>query len=427
MDEVKVTEVGNAKVRLDITVPAEDVDEALVQAELVVKGLKQRPLGKKQLGADPEETTKNAIMNRATRSVVERSIHRAVDENGIRLTRNPKLNLDLVVEKSEPFSFSVVLDTVPCYQLADYRGLVVHVEDNREVTREDIDRRLEEIRGRSADVEKDSDKPISDGDIVELSFTSYLDGQPYQGNSAHGYTYSLGSGHLPEGFEDGLKGMRAGDEKSIEFSVPDDYPNGTIAGHKARFDVSVDRVASCTFPDVDDAFARSFGYEDLAAWREKIAGELALQKEEQYEVDRERAAREVLASRLLGEVDGVLVDSHAAGLMHAFKEDLKNQGTSFEEYCKFLGLTEEDIISEMREESAAMLRENLALESLFRAQGMHIAADDLETTVSIMAEENGMFQAVSFNQFNNEQQSAIREMTMHRMATDWLIRNASFV
>lgn len=427
MDEVKVTEVGNAKVRLDITVPAEDVDEALVQAELVVKGLKQRPLGKKQLGADPEETTKNAIMNRATRSVVERSIHRAVDENGIRLTRNPKLNLDLVVEKSEPFSFSVVLDTVPRYQLADYRGLVVHVEDNREVTREDIDRRLEEIRGRSADVEKDSDKPISDGDIVELSFTSYLDGQPYQGNSAHGYTYSLGSGHLPEGFEDGLKGMRAGDEKSIEFSVPDDYPNGTIAGHKARFDVSVDRVASCTFPDVDDAFARSFGYEDLAAWREKIAGELALQKEEQYEVDRERAAREVLASRLLGEVDGVLVDSHAAGLMHAFKEDLKNQGTSFEEYCKFLGLTEEDIISEMREESAAMLRENLALESLFRAQGMHIAADDLETTVSIMAEENGMFQAVSFNQFNNEQQSAIREMTMHRMATDWLIRNASFV
>lgn len=427
MDGITVTDVGSAQVRVDITVPAEEVDEALAQAELVVEGLKRRPLGKKQLGVDPEETTRNAIMNRATRSVVERAIRCAIDENGIRLTRNPKLDLDSVVVNGEPFCFSVILDTVPFYQLSDYEGLVVHVKDCREVTQEDVDGRLEEIRARSADVERDSDKPISDGDIVELSFTSYLDGQPYQGNSAHGYTYSLGSGYLPEGFEDGLKGMRAGDEKSIEFSVPDDYPNSAIAGHRARFDVSINRVASCTFPNVDDAFARSFGYEDLAAWREKIAGELAMQKEGQYEMERERAAREALASRLLGEVDGALVDSHAAGLMHAFKEDLKNQGTSFEEYCKFLGLTEEDVIGEMREESAAMLRENLALESLFRAQGMHIAAEDLETTVSIMAEENGMFQAVSFDQFNNEQQSAIREMTMHRMATDWLIRNASFV
>lgn len=81
----------------------------------------------------------------------------------------------------------------------------------------------------------------------------------------------------------------------------------------------------------------------------------------------------------------------------------------------------------MREESAVMLRENLALESLFRAKGMRIGRQDLETTVSIMAEENGMLQAVTFEQFNNEQQAAIREMTMHRMATDWLMRNVRFV
>lgn len=427
MSEIRVEEAGKSQVKVEVTASVKEVNAAIAQAQIVVEGLKRRPLGEKQLGKDPEATSRNAVANRATRSLVETGIREAVDGYGIRLTKNPKLELELIAVPDQPYSFSVTLDTVPSYELSSCDDIVVHVQDDRKVTQADIDARLEEIRGRSAEVEKDSDKPISEHDIVEISFTSYLDGKPYEGNSAQGYTYTLGSLHLPQGFEDGLEGMRAGEEKTIEFTVPRDYANPEIAGRQARFEVVVNRVASCSYPAIDDAFARSFGYGSLDAWREKVAAELAVQKESQYEEAREKAAREALAQRLEGEVDDALVASHAAGLMHAFKEDLKNQGTSFEEYCKFLGLSEADILAEMREESAVMLRENLALESLFRAKGMRIGRQDLETTVSIMAEENGMLQAVTFEQFNNEQQAAIREMTMHRMATDWLMRNVRFV
>lgn len=427
MSETKITEIGNSGICIDFMVNAGEVNKSIRDARVIVEQLEKRPLGEKQLGKNAEQTKKDAILKRATRFIVEKAIRNAVEENGIRLVSNPKLELETVVVENEPYCFSITLDTVPRYKISNYENLEVPVENVSIVTDKDIDARLEEIRERSVNVEKDSKNAISENDIVELSFTSYIDGEEYDGNVVESYTYTLGSLHLPKAFEDGLKGLKAKDKKTIEFDIPSDFSNQDIAGKSARFDVEIKRVATCTYPEINDKFAADFGYKDLHAWREKIKNELKIQKENDYQDACEKAARASLANCMEGKPDKSLIDAHTQKMLQAFKTDLKNQGTTFEEYCRFLNISEKDVIEEMSAESSTLLRENLALESLFRTQNMKITNNELKKTIQFLAQENGMPTEVSFKDFNQEQKIAVREMTMHRMATEWLLNNVRFV
>ncbi len=426
MSNETITKIGNDKLCVDFSIDAGEVDRAIENAERLVAALKERPLGKKQLGNDPEQTTRNAVLSRATRAVAEGAIKDVVESRNIRLTSNPKTEIENLVVPGVPYLFSIELDIVPEYDIAGFDDLVVIYEARREPGDEDVERRLGEIQARSAEVERDSAKPIDDNYVVELSFESFIDGKPYEGSVAEGYTYTLGSGQLPDAFEEGLKGLRTGDEKSIEFEIPNDYANSDIAGKKARFDVSIGRVAACELPEIDDAFAESFGYESLDFWKEKIRKELAVQEEHEAEERREDAARKALADLLEEPVPSGLVNARAEQLFLAFKQDLSSQGTSFEEYCRFLGLSEKDVRDEMREESAVLLRENLALEALFRALGYELDDEEVQRTVTYLAEDSGAPSSTPISEFNQEQQTAIREMTMHRMATEWLMSHAKF-
>lgn len=422
-----LTKINASKISVEITVDAAEVDRALDEAKTVVAGLRKRPLGVKQLGENPAETERNAIATRATREVVERNIRQVVDSRGLRLSSNPKLDIDVLVRAGEPYCFSVELDVVPEFEITGWDDFEVSVDANLEVTQEDIAARLEAIRNRAAHVEKDSKAPISENDIVELSFVSYIDGKAYEGNTARGYSYTMGSFDLPEGFEQGLMGLSTGDEKRIEFTVPADYPNEEIAGKKARFDVSIGRVASCTLPDVNDDFAREFGYESLAAWQKKLKVDLAREKEGDYQLRCEKAVREEIGRRLVGSIDDDLIDAHAQRMFLAFKADLEQQGIPFDEYCRFLNLNEKSIRDEMRIESQTILRENLALESLFRVLDLRISDDDIRATAAEMALSGGMEAPGALSDFSADQQAALREMTVHRLATEWLLDHATFV
>ncbi|WP_165172344.1 trigger factor [Adlercreutzia sp. ZJ242] len=426
MGESIVTKLDSKRRRIDLVVDEADVARAVKRARATVGELSRRPLGVKQLGENPEQTKENAVLSRATREVAESAIRAAVEEHGLRLSANPKSEIAAFVQEGQPFSFSVEVEVVPEFDLKPFDKLVVRFEADTAVSDEDVDARLEEIRGRSATVEKDSAKPISENDIVELSFESFVEGKPYEGSSVKGYAYAVGSELLPAAFEAGLVGMTAGQSKTIEFTVPSDFANPAIAGKDARFDVVVNRVASCSLPELDDAFAQEFGYEDLAFWRNKIKAELAVQREAEVEDAREKAARETLADLLEGGPDDAMIDASAQRMLQAFKADLKKQGVDFAEYSRFLNLTEADVLSEMREESSTVLRENLALESLFRLRGLKVTDAELRQTVAQLAEDSGMPAGVAFEEFNQEQQAALREMTMHRMATDWIMEHAVF-
>lgn len=427
MIEGTLERVNATERKARIVVAREAVDKAFDNARFEIQKLKMRPLGEKQLGLDPRATEENATATRATRQIAETQCRAFVDEHGLRLIANPKIEVKELAVEGEEFAFEATLSVVPEYLLKDHANLVVEVPKDIVATDEDIDARLGEVRSRSAQETKKSTAPIGSGDVVRVSFENFLDGEAYEGNVVHGYNYEMGSLELPAAFEEGLLGLVQGDDKTIDFVVPEDFPNEEIAGRRARFDVHVDEVTSRVLPEVDDAFAQGFGYEDLAAWREKLRVSISQEKEGIYEMNCEKRAREELADRLDGEPDSAMVKLQTERMLQAFRQELSGQGIQFEEYCSMLNLTEDQIKQNMEEEAGQMLRENLALESLFRELGQEIGEDDLQTTLSQMALETGASAFGPLGELSFDQKGALREMTMHRLATEWLMNNASFV
>ena len=426
MIETKVSDIGSSHTCVDFVIGKSEINEALSNAEAQVNRLKRRPLGEKQLGLNPAETERNAILTRATKSVVETAVRNAICENGIQLTSNPKIEITELVSEDSPFCFSILLETVPHLSLSSYDDIIVPIREKLSVSEEDIDAQLDMIRRRAAEVQTESPLPIGENDVVELSFTSFIDGESYEGSTAKGYSYRMGSEQLPYEFERGLLGLHTGDKKSIAFCIPNDFDNTNIAGKQARFEVEIGRVASYRLPCLNDKFAQEFGYQDLITWREKIRRELEAQQESSARDHREAAARAVLADRLDGEVDESLIDAQSRKMLEAFKLELKSGGTDIKEYCRFIGISENDILKEMREESATLVRENLALEALFRALKLNASEDEARQTFSLLAQEGGMPPGTIFEELDEAQKAAIREMTMHRMATDWLLEHATF-
>lgn len=422
-----VKKVDAVTVHVEATADVREVNEAFEAAEKEVDLLKKRPLGEKQLGNDPERAFREAVAVRATRAVSERASKQAVSDHGLRLTQNPKINIDKVAERGKPYSFVFNASVVPEYTLKGYSDLTVRISAVPEVTEKDIDAKLEEIRQRSADLKRHSDEPLDGIDIAKISFTSTIDGKGYDGDTAKGYAYQLGSNNLPYGFEDGLRGMRKGETKSIEFVIPEDFENDEIAGKSACFEVTVEDATRVTLPEVDDEFARYFKYADLDDFRAALRKRIGQEREGERDAEKEREARRALADLLVEDIPETLLNAQAHRMLEAFKTELLQQNIQFAEYCGFLGLTEEGVVEEMKEEASRTLRENLALESLFRDKGFTVTDGDLQRTADDVALDNGLSLNLPYESLTAEQQQAIREMTEHRLATEWLLENATFV
>lgn len=419
--------LDETSVSVHITVPSAKVNEALEKAREEVEELKKRPLGEKQLGKDPAGTTLRAIANRATRAVVEDSVRDAVATGGVRLTANPEIDLPDTVEHGKDFSFSFTAQVVPELAIEPFDRLCVEIDASEIVSAADVDAKLDEIRMRSAEVSKGSDQPIGEHDLVKLSFTSAIDGEAYEGGDVSGLGYQMGSLMMPAQFEDGLLGMRAGESRMVEFTVDADFENPEIAGRRASFDITVDEVAKVEPPVLDDDFARGFDYRDLAHFREVLAERVAQERSAELGQLREKRAREELAKRLVGNVPEALASAQALRMLETFKLQMKQQGVEFSEYCGYLGIGEQDVLEEMRAQAADDVRENLALEALFRHLGLAVSEADRRKTYEEAVLDGGLSADALYVDMNQDQKAAIDEMTEHRLATDWLLEHCDFV
>lgn len=410
-----------------ITLSVDEVEVAYEAAECEVKKLKMRPLGTKQLGGDSKAAEQNAIATRATRLLAEESCRQVIEARKDRITANPKIDIKALAQKGQDFTFEALYAVVPEFELGMHREIRVSVSADLEVTDNDINERLSIIQQRSAKEKHNSKSVISSVDEVKLSFESFIDGKEYEGSSVEHFSYKMGSEDLPSAFELGLTGMRAGESKSIKFVIPEDFGNEFIAGKHARFDIRVESVTSRFLPELTDEFAKSFGYENLDDWRMKIRADIVQEKRNIYEMNCEKRAREELALLLQGDIPQEMITSQTYRLLEAFKQELSQQQISFEQYCQFLSVTEEDIRREMKENAETMLKENLALESLFRLLDIEITDKELSKTAEVATTENNMSEPLLLDSMTSDQRGAIYEMTMHRIATEWLLENAIFV
>ena len=164
--------------------------------------------------------------------------------------------------------------------------------------------------------DRDEGAEAVDGDQVVIDFVGKVDGEPFEGGAAEDYPLVLGSNSFIPGFEEQLVGVKAGDEKAVEVSFPEEYGAENLAGKAAVFDVTVKAVKEPVAAEIDDEMAKKFGAEDLEALKGQIR--------ERLEAEYAGAARQVMKREMLDKLDALvsfdlppsLVDAEAKQIAH---------------------------------------------------------------------------------------------------------------
>ena len=245
MAAVKTTtrELGDSRVRVDVEVGSEAVERELAGAageigrEMKVPGFRK---GKVPSQVVLQQVGRDAVLDEAVRRGMPTWYEEAVLGAGISTVGDPAVELESLPEKGAPLSFSFEIGVLPTAKLKEYKGVEVGRREP-EVPDEEIQTELERLRESLASLET-VEREAATGDFTVIDFEGRVDDEPFEGGQARGFAYELGSGRLIPGFDEGLVGARAGEERDVKATFPEDYPGEHLAGKEAVFAVSVKEV-----------------------------------------------------------------------------------------------------------------------------------------------------------------------------------------
>ncbi|MEO0860215.1 MAG: trigger factor [Pseudomonadota bacterium] len=316
---MQVTETLNEGLKrgYTITVPAADldakVDEKLVEAQPTIemkgfrKGKVPMALLKKQFG--------DRLMGEAMQEAIDGAMSKHFEESGDRPALQPKVEMTNEAWKpGDDVEVSMSYEALPEIPDVDFSGVEIEklVVEPAEA---DVTEALESLAGNAQSYATKKGKAAKKDQVI-LDFLGKVDGEAFDGGAAEDFPLVLGSGSFIPGFEDQLIGLKAGEEKAVEVTFPEDYQAENLAGKAAVFDCTVKEVKKPVDAKIDDDLAKQYGAEDLASLKGQIS--------ERLSSEYAGAARQVVKRQLLDQLDGLvkfdlppsLVDAEASQISH---------------------------------------------------------------------------------------------------------------
>jgi trigger factor len=196
------------------------------------------------------------VRQEVVEKVMSTTLQEAITRNSLRPAGAPNIEATNM-RRGEPLEYVATFEVFPeLTGKLDFgfkvKRPVVEITDN------DVDEMLNTLRRQRAGWNR-VERAARKGDQVTIDFEGSIDGEAFPGNKASDMPVELGAGSMIKGFEEQLEGVTAGEEKTLEVTFPADYPSDAVAGKAARFDVKVKSVAEMALPELDDAFAATFG------------------------------------------------------------------------------------------------------------------------------------------------------------------------
>ena len=236
--------------------------------------------------------------------LISDSYKKAVEEQKLDVLGHPDIE-EIQFTRGQPLQFAATVETAPEFELPEYKGIPVKREP-RTVTDEDVERALEALRQPQTSF-KTVERPAQTGDVAVVNYTGTTDGKPLidLAPTAKGLTeqknfwVEIGAKAFIPGFDEQLLGAKAGDKRTIKVDFPADFVTPQLAGKSGVYETEVVEVKEKTLPAIDDAFAKSYGAENLEKLREGVRKDLG----NELELKQKRTVRNQLLGSLLNRVN----------------------------------------------------------------------------------------------------------------------------
>ena len=316
-----------------------------------------------------------------------KAFEQGVTENDVKFVGAPSIvDVNVTDDKTVAYTFSVTL--YPEVTLGQYKGLSAE-RYPAEVDEDEIGYELEAARKRNSrkvDVEREAQM----GDVANIDFDGYLNGERFDGGKAEAYDLELGSGSFVPGFEEQIVGMNIGDEKDIDITFPENYAP-ELAGKAVVFKIKLNNLSVNELPELDDEFAKDNGFDTLDEYKADVKADLEKRKTEQREGEVRADLMHKAVENMTVEVPEVMVKEKAEEIIRNYARNfgVTDNSIPMDKLCEMLGLNEEAMKTSIMPAAEAQVKNDLLLEAIVAAEGFAPTEEETEEYIAKTAEKLG--------------------------------------
>lgn len=418
--QVSLEALEGLKRRLTITVPAERVESEYktrinkVAQTARIDGFRPGKVPKHEV----EKRYSNDVMREVAGELIRESLDAAIKEKDLKLAGYPQVDFgESMPLQGQPLEFKADLEVFPEIRPAAVEGLKV-TKQIAEVTDADIDKTLDSLRKQHAEF-KETQDASQEGDRITIDYEGKIDGEVFEGGSANDVPVVIGSKGMIPGFEEGLVGLKAGDEKVLELTFPEDYHSKDHAGKRADFAIKVKAVSHSELPEMNEDFLKKFNVDSLEKLREETQLNLTRNCEQLIKNKLKEAVIDQLLDINTVEIPDALV---ANEINHLKQQAVQQFGAQSKEQQDQLAQRLPDDM--FKEQAAKNVRVGLLLSEMMKAREMKVDADKVRAYIENMAASyEKPEQAVSWYYSQKEIMSQIEHLVLEEQLIDAILED----
>lgn len=415
--QVSVETTSTLERRMTIQVPAEKVDAAVqdrlkqtahnVRIDGFRPGKVPMSIVKKRFGPGVRQEVVSELMrNHFVEAITQESVNPAGMPD-----IEPKQNVE-----GQPLEFVATFEVYPEVELKTLEGETVE-RPTSEVTDDDVDALIADLRQQRADWEE-VERPAEQNDRVNINFEGFIDGEAFDGGKGENHDLTLGSGTFIPGFEDQLIGAKAGDDKDVVVTFPEDYQAEALAGKEATFKVHVNKVEAQKLPELNDEFFAGFGVSE--GGEEAFRAEVRKNMENQLQQTLRNAVKQAAFDALLNvneiEVPKALVDNEIDNLRRQAAQQY-NLGDNFD-FRQIPG----DLFKDQAEKNVKL---GLLVSEVVKVNDMKADDADVDKLINEMAQSYQQpEQVIEYYRSNKDLMEQVRGAALEQQVVDKLLAQA---
>jgi len=318
-------------------------------------------------------------------------------------------------ESAKRYAYTAVFEILPQIELSALEGKTLK-RPVAEVTDADLDTMLTRLREQRKTWQR-AERPARSGDRLRISFTGSVDGEPFEGGSGEDKEIELGLGRMIPGFEDGLLGAQAGDERRLDLQFPQQYPAEHLKGKPVVFDVRVSEVGEPVLPELDGDFAKEMGVADgdLDGFRSDVRRNMERELKERINARIKNQAMDLLLEMNKFDLPNVLVEQEIAGLKRQTRQKLGGGNIELPD----------DLFQQQARRRVAL---GLIFAEVVKTNSIQVDPERVREAVEDMASTYEHPQQVIDYYYSNKQHLAsVESLTLESQVVDWVLDQVTVV
>jgi len=384
---VKIEKLEKNQVKLEIEVDAKVFDECMNKAfnknksRFNIPGFRR---GKAPRSMVERYYGEQVLYEDAINFACAEAYDNAIDENDLHPVDRPEIDI-VQLESGKSFIFTATVTVKPDVELGQYKGLSVQKEAVA-VTDEDVENELKRIQERNSKLINIEDRPVQNGDTVNIDFEGSIDGVPFKGGEAKGYTLVIGSGTFIPGFEEQLIGANINDEVTVNVTFPDDYHSEDLKGKPAVFKVKINEIKFKQLPEINDEFASDVSeFETLDEFKADIRAKLTEQAQARADRKFEDDIIKLAVDNAACDIPEVMINRRLDDMMRQLDMQLRYQGMNLEGYLQMMGTDMEKFRADYRDSALEDVKTQLVLEKIAEVENIIASPEEFDAELEEMA------------------------------------------